>query len=158
MSKKFVLTDGQTGYEVIGDYIQRYWENVCYTTVLVTIFSSCDGRGYDRKSIIASPEFPAMALEYDYDWWEGEKYIILSGIVDIHDIVVEGGIFEPLERKEKNTNKKALSLIRKGYSSHDAEVIYECPYCQAIFGDLSLRERDGKEYCPRCEEEVTSHV
>lgn len=100
MSKKIVLTDGQTGYEVIGDYIQRYWENVCCTTVLVTIFSSYDGREYDRKSIIASPEFPDMALEYDYDWWEGEKYIILGGIVDIHDIVVEGGIFEPLERKE----------------------------------------------------------
>ena len=153
MSKKIVLTDGQTGYEVIGDYIQRYWENVCCTTVLVTIFSSCNGREYDRKSIIASPEFPDMALEYDYDWWEGEKYIILSGIVDIHDIVVEGGIFEPLEEAKTKLLSSDVAPVRRGkwvkgdfkfaemscslcgfayYGEHDVECMSNfCPECGA---------------------------
>jgi hypothetical protein len=98
MSKCIVLTDGQTGYDVIGEYIRRYWENVCCTTVLVSVCDSYDGKDFCHKSIIASPEFPDMTLEYEYDWWEGEKYIILHGIKDIHEIEITGGIFEPLER------------------------------------------------------------
>jgi hypothetical protein len=99
MSKKFVLTDGQSGYEVIGEYIQRYWEEVCYTTVIVSVALADDG-DYRRLNIVASPTHD-LDIEYLYDWWEGEKEIFLGGIIDVDAVYVNGGIFEPSERSRR---------------------------------------------------------
>jgi hypothetical protein len=99
MSKKFVLTDGQSGYEVIGEYIRRYWEEVCYTTVIVSVALGDDG-DYRRLNIVASPTHD-LDIEYLYDWWEGEKEIFLRGIIDVDAVYVNGGIFEPSERSRR---------------------------------------------------------
>lgn len=98
MSKKFVLTDEQSGYEVIGEYIRRYWEEVCYTTVIVSV-AICDDENYRMFNVVASPTHD-LDIEYLYDWWEGEKQIILRGIIDVDAVDVNGGIFEPSERSE----------------------------------------------------------
>lgn len=103
MSKNFVLTDGQSGYEVIGDYIQRYWDNKIYTTVIVSVGTSFDGEEYFFENIIATPD-NGRDLLYLEDWWEGEKYITLEGIMDVEEVDVNGGIFEPSERSENETN------------------------------------------------------
>lgn len=99
MSKRFVLTDGQSGYDVIGEYIQRYWKEVGYTTVIVSVGVSFYGKDYRRFNIVASPT-DDLDIEYLNDWWEGEKDIILNGITDIDGVEVYGGIFESSERSE----------------------------------------------------------
>lgn len=100
MSRKIVLTDGQSGYEVIGEYIRRYWDNEICTTVIVSISTSYDGEKYFQENIIATPD-NGCDLLYLEDWWEGEEYIILNGIMDVEEINVCGGIFEPSERSRR---------------------------------------------------------
>lgn len=98
MNREIVLTDEQSGYEVIGEYIRRYWEKVCYTTVIVSV-AFCDNGDYRRLNIVASPTHD-LDIEYLDDWWEGEKKIILRGIIDVDEVDVNGGIFEPWESEE----------------------------------------------------------
>lgn len=47
-------------------------------------------------------------------------------------------------------------LINAGFSPHDCEAWYRCPYCNEKFGEYLLPPQRDKEtiYCPRCKEEV----
>ena len=86
------LNDGQSGYDIIGDYIRRYWRNNIYATVVVSIGTSYDGQTYDLLKEIASP-IDFDDIEYLYDWWEGEKYIKLFGIQSVDELDISGGIY-----------------------------------------------------------------
>ena len=87
------LNNGQSGYDVIGDYIRRYWRNNIYTTVVVSIGTSYNGQDYSLLKEVASP-MDFDDIEYLYDWWEGEKYIKLFGIKSIDELDISGGIYE----------------------------------------------------------------
>lgn len=86
------LNDGQSGYDVVGEYIRRYWEHNIYDTVVVSIGTSYNGNTYNLRNEIASP-YNFDDIEYLYDWWEGEKHIKLFGIKSISELDVSGGIY-----------------------------------------------------------------
>lgn len=86
------LKDGQSGYDVIGKYIRRYWRHNIIDTVIVSIGTSYDGDTYDIHKEIASP-MNLDDIEFLYDWWEGEKFIKLFGIVTINELDISGGIY-----------------------------------------------------------------
>jgi hypothetical protein len=86
------LKDGQTGYDIIAEYIRRYWHNNIYNTVIVSMETSYDGKEYDIRKEIACPYH--SGVEFLNDWWEGEKFIRLFGIKDIEEIDIFGGLYE----------------------------------------------------------------
>ena len=69
-----VLDDKQTGYDIVSEYIKKYWEHHCTEDVIVSIEISRDGKNYERLNEVASP-YDMYDVEYLNDWWEGEKYI-----------------------------------------------------------------------------------
>lgn len=87
------LKEGQSGYDAIGEYIQRYWKrNGITDTVIVSIGTSYDGNTFDLHKEIASP-INFDDIEFLYDWWEGEKFIRLFGIRAVGDLDIAGGIY-----------------------------------------------------------------
>lgn len=87
------LNDGQSGYDVIGEYIRRYWKHNIADTVIVSIGISYDGQDYILLKEVASP-MGFDDIEYLYDWWEGEKYIKLFGIKSVDELDISGGLYE----------------------------------------------------------------
>lgn len=102
------LNDKQSGYDIIGDYIRRYWQHNIYDTVIVSLGTSYDGTIYELKKEIASP-YNSNDIEYLYDWWEGEKYIKLFGIKSINELDIFGGIYTD----EKVTTIKSTNKLAK---------------------------------------------
>ena len=86
------LKDGQSGYDVVEEYIRRYWSHNIYTTVVVSIGTSYDGITYDMRKEVASP-YNVNGVEFLNDWWEGERYIKLFGIQTIDELDISGGIY-----------------------------------------------------------------
>ena len=87
------LTDGQSGYNVIGEYIRRYWSHNINNTVIVSLGTSYDGETFDLQKEVACP-INFDDIEFLYDWWEGEKYIKLFGIKTVRELDISGGIYE----------------------------------------------------------------
>ena len=87
------LHDGQTGYNVVGEYIRRYWEHNAFDIVIVFLGTSYDGSNYDLRKEVAVPT-GMDNIEFFFDWWEGEKYIKLFGIKSVSEINFIGGIYE----------------------------------------------------------------
>ena len=83
-----VLDDKQTGYDIVSEYIKKYWEHHCTEDVIVSIEISRDGKNYERLNEVASP-YDMYDVEYLNDWWEGEKYIRVTGIQGISDIKIK---------------------------------------------------------------------
>ena len=88
MIKDFVLKDGQDGYEIVADCVLKYWEENGYGTALVQIETSYDGKEYHEANHIVSPLWYGGEMEFDYDWWEGQKYLRIYGVKNIADIVI----------------------------------------------------------------------
>lgn len=87
------LKDGQTGYDIVAEYIRRYWHNNIYNTVLISMETSYDGKTYNICKEVACPrEFDDV--EFLNDWWEGERFIRLFGIKSIEEINISGGLYE----------------------------------------------------------------
>ena len=87
------LKDGQSGYDVVGDYIRRYWEHNIYDDVIVSMAVSYDGNKYYTYKEVASPmDFDDII--YLSDWWEGEEFIKLFGIKAVGEIDILGGLYE----------------------------------------------------------------
>ena len=86
------LNDGQSGYDVIGEYIKRYWDHNIVDTVVISIGTSHDGTTYNLRKEVASP-LNFDDIEFLYDWGEGEKYIKLFGIKTLDELDVFGGIY-----------------------------------------------------------------
>lgn len=87
-----VLKEGQSGYDVVGEYIRRYWNHNITDTVIVSIGTSYDGHTYELHKEVARPiNFDDIA--FLYDWWEGEKFIKLFGIQTLDELDIFGGIY-----------------------------------------------------------------
>lgn len=86
------LKDGQSGYEVIEEYIRAYWKRHILTDVIISIGTSYDGNTYNLTNEIASP-MNFNDIEFRYDWWEGEKFIRLFGIRAVDEFDITGGIY-----------------------------------------------------------------
>lgn len=87
------LKDGQSGYDVIEEYIRRYWHNNTHSTVIVSMETSYDGKTYYPYTTVGCP-YEFDTVEFLHDWWEGEKFIRLLGIKDIAEIDISGGLYE----------------------------------------------------------------
>lgn len=87
------LKDGQSGYDIVAEYIRRYWEHNIYDTVIVSMGISYDGNTYNLFKEVASP-YNWDDVEFFGDWWEGEKFIKLFGIKTIDEIDISGGLYE----------------------------------------------------------------
>lgn len=61
--------------------------------MIVSLATSYNDRKYIVHNEVASPR-NANDIEYLYDWWEGEKFIILLGIRSIDTLVIKDGIYE----------------------------------------------------------------
>lgn len=91
--KIFKLQSNETGYDVIGDYVDRYMEHTGEDEVIFLIATSSDGIEYDlRNEFVYKDE--TGSLMWLSDWSEGEKYIHLFGIKGINKVEVTGGIYE----------------------------------------------------------------
>ena len=87
------LKEGQTGYDVVDEYIQRYWRHNGYGDVVVSLGISYRGDAYDFCKEIASP-YDCHGVEYLSDWWEGQKFIKILGIKFTDELDISGGIYE----------------------------------------------------------------
>lgn len=84
------LKHGQSGYDAVGACIQRYWDHNREDTVIVSVGISHDGKTYERRNEVASP--CNGDIEFLYDWWEGEQFLRVYGIVTIDDLKIIGGL------------------------------------------------------------------
>ena len=87
------LNDSQTGYDVMGDYIRRYWEHDGIETVIFEVALSHDGESYSVIIGVAKP-MNGYDIEFLDDWWEGEKYIYPCAIASLDTLEIFGGIYE----------------------------------------------------------------
>lgn len=87
------LKYGQNGYDVVGEYIRKYWSHNFTDVVIVSIGISHNGDNYKLLKEIACPN-GFGDIEFLYDWWEGEKFIKLFGIKSIYEFDISGGIYE----------------------------------------------------------------
>lgn len=87
------LNDNQSGYDIVAEYVRRYWEHNTNDTVIVSLGISYDGNKYELVKEVAVP-VGWDGVEFLYDWWEGEKYIKLFGIRSISEFDVSGGLYE----------------------------------------------------------------
>ena len=88
------LQEGQSGYDVVGEYIRRYWKHNIYETVVVSLGISYDGKTYGLLKEVASPYWDNCYAVYLYDWWEGQKFIKIFGIKSINKLDISGGLYE----------------------------------------------------------------
>lgn len=86
------LKSEQSGYDIIGEYVRRYWEHHIIDTVIVALSTSYDGMDYNVIHEIVSP-VDGDKIEFMDDWWEGEKYIRIFGIKSVNDLEITGGIY-----------------------------------------------------------------
>jgi hypothetical protein len=94
---KDIELGAKDAYQAVGEYIERYWKRHGYTSVVVCMETSDDGKKYVECNVFASPDLSPSgfgAVEYDYDWWEGEKYVRISGIRGLHEMRFVGGVYE----------------------------------------------------------------
>lgn len=93
------LKEDETGYDVVSEYIMRYWEHggeneiPCIDGVIVHLGKSYDGKHYDESNEIVFPAFNFDNCEYLYDWWEGQEFIKIFGIKYISELEISGGIY-----------------------------------------------------------------
>lgn len=91
------LKDGESGYDFVGKYVERYWKRRTCNDVLVAIEKSYNNIQWDYGVQIASPMNNCRDIEWLNDWWEGEPYIRIYGINDVDDVDVHGGLFEEVD-------------------------------------------------------------
>ena len=83
-----VLKAGQNGYDAVDEHIREFWRNNNFTdTVVFRIGTSHDGVKYEIRNEIAYPGPSVFGdIEHLYDWWEGEKHIVLYWIRFLNEI------------------------------------------------------------------------
>lgn len=75
----------------------------------------------------------------------------------VHEIDYEALISqEGVHTMDRKTKKRAEFI---GFSVHDCETFYRCPYCGKSFGGWDIfrqqkNENGTNEYCPHCKEEL----
>lgn len=102
------LKEGQNGYDVVAEYIRRYWDKEEFDTVVVSIGISYDGREWDVRNEIADTMCDMSGIEFLYDWDEGQKFIRIFGIKAVSKIDVFGGIYKPDGEAHENSHDSSL--------------------------------------------------
>lgn len=114
------LKDNETGYDVVGEYIRRFWKyNGLEDTVIFQIGSSYNGIKYEIRNEIASP-CNYNDIEFLYDWWEGEQYIKLIGICYLSEVEPYSGLYNEngvLITCDTCINKGKYASCTLGYST-----------------------------------------
>ena len=87
------LQKGQSGYDVVDEYIRRYWKHNRREDVVVSLGISYGGRAYEFCNEVASP-YNFDDIEYFSDWWEGQGFIKIYGIKAISEFDISGGLYE----------------------------------------------------------------
>ena len=82
--KEFILTDGQTGYDVVSEYVADYWTKNYYSEVIVLLEISYNGEIFYKCNEIVYPN--NTDVEFLNDWWEGQKYIKILGIISVDEV------------------------------------------------------------------------
>jgi hypothetical protein len=105
--------------------------------------TSYEGKEYLRYNEVVSPTENCESLEFLHDWWEGQEYIKLLGIRNLHEIelIPTADVVE----------------VRHGewqYEQLDEYKFYKvtCPYCGAYYyGNYdAYHDPDEFNYCPNC--------
>lgn len=83
----------QNGYDLVDEYIRRYWKYNGLRDVVISLGISYDGESYNFFNVYA---FPCSYdnIEYMNDWWEGQKYIKLFGIQGVDELNIQGGLYK----------------------------------------------------------------
>ena len=71
------LQKGQNGYDVVGEYIRRYWKHNIWEDVVVSLGISYDGKLYELCKQVASP-YNFDDIEYLSDWWASYSYALFA--------------------------------------------------------------------------------
>lgn len=85
MSKDIILKTGQTGYDVVAEYVYEYWAQTYYGTAIVFLEISYDGKDYYKTNEIVECNNGEIEAFLN-DWWEGQEYIRINGIINIDEI------------------------------------------------------------------------
>ncbi len=141
MSVDIVLKNGQSGYDAVGEYVEKYWEQNGYATAIVALETSYEGKEYRRYNEVVSPTENCESFEFLHDWWEGQEYIKILGIRNLHEIeLIPTADVVPVVRcknckwaRKRDSGK--YNCCVDGRLSHD-----ENDYCS--YGE---REEDAKE-------------
>lgn len=80
------LDKHHNAYDIVGEYVERYWQEHYYTDVIVRMATSYNGKIFAPFNEIVL--FNGDTIEYINDWWEGEEYLQIYGIIDIHKVTV----------------------------------------------------------------------
>lgn len=97
MNKKYIdvtIEEGKTAYEAVAKYIRRFWDNEqsFYGMIvrLSTSYNNVEWRTFNTLALFDIDEFDIV---FENDWWEGERFIRLYGIVSVDDVDVSGGLY-----------------------------------------------------------------
>ena len=82
-----ILKDNENGYSKVEEYVKRYWGHHGDEDVIVSVEASYDSVEWRCTNEIASPY--QRGVEWLNDWWEGEKYIKVTGIQSISDMKIK---------------------------------------------------------------------
>ncbi len=80
------LLNMQSGYDAVGEYVQKYWSANKMDTVIVLLGTSYNGCKYNYSKEVAFPSDDFNSVCFLNDWWEGEKFIQLLGIKLVDEI------------------------------------------------------------------------
>lgn len=67
----------QNGYDVVGEYIERYWKHTNIDQVVVSMGLSRVGVTYEHYNEVASP--CNSDIMFDRDWWKAKN---ISGYLE----------------------------------------------------------------------------
>lgn len=96
MEKDYIdvtIEEGKTAYEAVWKYICRFWDREAYDDVIVRLGISYDNIEWDVFNEFVSFNADDFECFFENDWWEGERFIRLYGIVPLYDIEVSGGLY-----------------------------------------------------------------
>lgn len=77
------INDGENAYEKMRKLI-RSGLGSYYDTFLVRMYVSYNGVDWDKVTTLLNAVYDVD--EWDYDWWEGQKYIRLVGYIQVDKI------------------------------------------------------------------------
>lgn len=96
MNYKYIeiyLESGGNGYSAIKQYIYKYFDKNIFSDVIVRIGTSYDNVKWDVFNEFARFNANDLTIEFLNDWWEGETFIRIYGIVPIDLLDVSGGLY-----------------------------------------------------------------
>ena len=148
MSELIILQDGQSGYDVVAEYVLKYWDKTYYSTAIVSLETSYDGRKYDKVNEVVS-SLDGDFNEFLHDWWEGQKFIKINGVKNIDEIEIA-----PTADVVKVRHGYWKDLYENKYANH----YYQCSVCGRAALDGMKINGLGKpesmqalsDFCPHC--------